>query len=64
MAEVSATAEPDSPAKITEAQILTMARPARNWPTKTLVKAMIRLVIPDAFISSPARINRGMANSG
>ena len=43
MAEVSATAEPDSPAKITEAQILTKARPARNRPTITLVKAMIRL---------------------
>ena len=35
IAEVSATAEPDNPAKMTEAQILTRARPALNLPTMT-----------------------------
>ena len=47
MAEVSATADPESPAKITDAHTLTRAIPARNLPTNRLARAIILEVMPE-----------------
>ncbi len=61
MAEVSATADPDTPAKNMDATILALARLPGTHPTKTRHKSKISSIIPTLDISSPARINIGTA---
>ncbi len=61
MAEVSATAEPDTPAKNMEATILALARLPGTHPTRTRHNSRMSSIIPTRDISSPARINIGTA---
>ena len=59
---MSATAEPETPAKIIEATTLTWASPARRWPTRAMAKLKILSVRPVAFIRLPAMMKRGTAS--
>ena len=59
----AATAAPDIVAKITLATILTWPRPPFMRPTRALERFTILLVIPAAFINSPARMKNGIAIS-
>jgi hypothetical protein len=59
MAEVSATAEPETPLKIMEAAIFTWLSPPWIWPIMAVEKPTSRRVIPPAFIRSPARMKNG-----
>ena len=61
MAEVSATAEPDTPAKNMEATILALARLPGTQPMTTRHSSRMSSMIPTRDISSPARINIGTA---
>ena len=60
---MSATAEPETPAKIIEASTLTWASPARKCPTSALAKLKILSVMPTAFIRLPAMMKNGTARS-
>ena len=64
MADVSATPAPVRPAKKMEATTLAWASPPGTRPTMRWAKRTSRTVIPVAFISSPARMKKGMAISG
>jgi hypothetical protein len=59
MAEVSATADPETPAKIMETTIFTWLSPPWIWPIMAVEKPTSRRVIPPAFIRSPARMKKG-----
>ena len=59
----SATAAPDTPAKIIEESTFTCARPALKCPTSALAKLKMRSVIPTAFIRLPAMMKNGTAAS-
>ena len=61
MAEVSATAEPDTPAKNMEATILALARLPGTQPITTRHSSRMSSMMPTRDISSPARINIGTA---
>ena len=52
-----------TPAKIMEAKILTCARPPGMKPTSSLANPTIRLVTPQAFMISPAKMKSGIAIS-
>ena len=57
----SATAAPETPAKIIEERTFTCAKPALKWPTKELAKLKILSVMPTTFIRFPAIIKNGTA---
>ena len=63
-ADASATAEPDIPAKMTDDRIATWHNPMQTWPTNALAMRMMRSAMPLSFISSPARMNSGIAMIG
>src|SRR6185437_12747433 len=63
-AATSATADPESSAKNSDAPIDTCARPPRIQPNSDVVNAISRREIPDAFMIEPARMNSGIASSG
>ena len=63
-ADTSATAEPEISAKKSDAPIETIASPPRMKPSTALAKAISRVVMPEAFMIAPARMNSGMAISG
>ena len=56
--------EPDTAAKNMHTMTVTMARPPVILPKNTLQTFNILLDTPPALISSPARINSGIAISG
>ena len=56
-------ADPDMPAKNMLDTIETCASPPRMKPTSERAKATIRSVMPQAFISSPAMMKKGIARS-
>jgi len=58
--EVSATAEPDIPAKNILANIFTAANPPLILPMIILLKFTIRLAIPPLSIILPIRIKKGI----
>ena len=60
----SATADPDIPAKMALATILTWASPPGIKPITARAKRKMRVVIPPAFITDPAKMKRGMATMG
>ena len=63
-AEVSATAEPESPAKRIEERMLTCASPPRTWPIKDFENSTSCIVMLPRFINSPARMKNGTAIKG
>ena len=63
-AEVSATAEPESPAKRIEDRMFTWASPPRRWPMSAWENSTSRMVMPPRFIISPASMKNGIAISG
>ena len=63
-AEVSATAEPESPANNIEDKMFTCARPPRRCPIIACANSTKRAVMPPLFINSPASIKNGIAISG
>ena len=63
MAETSAIAEPDTPPKNSEDSTLTWPRPPRRCPTSDEAKAIRRSEMPPRIISSPAKMNSGIAIS-
>ena len=63
-AAVSAMADPDRLASITEAPMVTYPSPPLMWPTRLTARLMMRWEMPPAFISSPARMKKGTAISG
>jgi hypothetical protein len=64
MAEQSATADPETPAKNMLVTILTWASPPFNRPTIISANPINLSVILAAFIKSPAKIKNGMAMNG
>ncbi|MNI39871.1 hypothetical protein D3C73_940640 [compost metagenome] len=62
-AAVSAAAEPEMLAMMTAATIATMPRPPRICPTSAMANSMMRRDRPPEFISSPARMKKGIASS-
>src|SRR6056297_321053 len=64
MAVVSATAEPEMPAKIVEAITATWPRPPRIHPTRYDEKFTRRRDIPPRSISAPAAMKNGIASIG
>jgi hypothetical protein len=64
MAEQSATADPETPAKNMFVTIFTWASPPFKRPTIISANATNLSVIFAAFIKSPARIKKGMAMNG
>ena len=62
-ADVSATDDPEIPPKIMLATIFTSPSPPLMGRTMYIQKSSSLLVIPLSFISSPIKINRGMATS-
>ena len=56
--------EPETAAKNIQTTTVTMAKPPVTRPRNTLQTFRIRLDTPPAAISSPARMNRGIAISG
>jgi len=56
--------DPDTAAKNIQSTTVTVARPPVNLPRNTLHTLRRRFDTPPAPISSPARINRGIAISG
>ncbi len=60
---VSATAEPEMPAKKVEARMLTSESPPRTKPTSTLANATRRRAMPPSAMIAPARTKKGMASS-
>ena len=63
-AEVSATADPLSPANSMLERMLTWASPPRRWPMRAWLSRTRFTVICPAFIISPARMKNGIAISG
>ena len=63
-AAVVAGPEPDTAAKNMHTTTVTMAKPPVTRPKNTLHTFRMRLDTPPLAISSPARINRGMAIRG
>ncbi len=59
----SASAAPDTPAKIIDASTATWASPPRTWPTTARANVKIRAVMPPVFIRLPARMKNGIASS-
>ena len=64
MAAVSATAEPEMPAKNIEATTATWARPPAIQPTRQLEKRTRRADMPPVSIRAPARMKNGIAMIG
>ncbi len=64
MAEVSATADPESPAKRMLERMFTWASPARKCPIMVSEKSTKDFVIPPRFINSPASMKKGIASNG
>ena len=63
IAETSAMAEPDTPPNSSEDTMLTWPRPPRRCPTSAEAKAIRRSEMPPRIISSPAKMNSGIAIS-
>jgi len=61
-AAVSATADPESPAKSIESTTATCARPPRILPTSAKEKFIRRLEIPPSSMSAPASMKNGTAS--
>ena len=64
MAEVSATAEPETPEMSMLATTVTYPSPPRTWPHMALATMMIRSEMPPVFMISPASRKNGIAMSG
>ena len=62
MAETSAMALPETPPNRVEPTTVTWPRPPRTWPTMEEARAIIRSDRPPFIISSPVKMNRGMAS--
>ena len=62
-AAASAMAEPEIPAKNTLVMMFTCPSPPRKRPTIAIERSISALVTPPRFISSPARMKSGIANS-
>ncbi len=63
MAETSAMAEPDTPPKNSDDSTLTWPRPPRRRPTSEAANEISRSEMPPRSISSPAKMNNGIAIS-
>ena len=63
-AATSAAAEPEIPENSTEVRMLTCPSPPFTCPIRALAKRTIAWVIPETFISAPARMKSGIAISG
>ena len=61
MEATSAEVEPETPANSMDARMLTCARPPGIKPTSSFAKPTMRLVTPQAFMISPAKMNSGIA---
>ncbi len=61
VAAASASAEPEQPDMMKFAVTPTLARPPLACPTRLEAKSTMRRVTPVMFISSPAKMNSGMA---
>src|SRR5215471_17682290 len=63
IADTSASADPDTPPNKSEANTLTCPSPPRKCPTSDEANAMSRSEIPPRIMSSPAKMNNGMATN-
>src|SRR5918998_717382 len=63
-AAASATADPDIPAKMTEARMFAWQRPPRSQPTRAVANEKMRSVIPAEFMMLPIKMNKGAARIG
>ena len=61
---MSATADPERPAKRMDDNTFTWASPPRRCPINAWENCTRRMVIPPLFISSPASMKNGIAISG
>ena len=64
MANVVATDEPETAAKIMQVSTQVMGRPPCTPPTRLLAKSTRRRLIPPVSMRLPARMKKGMAASG
>ena len=64
MADVSATAEPETPEMSMLATTVTYPSPPRTWPHMALATMMMRSEMPPVFMISPASRKNGIAMSG
>ena len=55
-------AEPETPPNRVEQTTVTWPRPPRTWPTRDEASAIIRSDNPPFIISSPVKMNSGMAS--
>jgi hypothetical protein len=63
-AEASATAEPLMPPKNIEVSTAICPRPPETKPTMALARRTRRLAMPPSLITSPTRMNSGIASKG
>ena len=63
VADASATADPETPAIIILATMLTWDSPPLTWPKRAEEKSTSLLVIPPVFMRSPARMKKGIARN-
>ncbi len=63
MEAVSATEEPDTPAKNVEATTFTTASPPLMKPTSTVARLTRRVAMPPSAMMAPASTKKGMASS-
>ena len=64
MANVVATDEPDTAAKIMQVSTQVMGKPPCTPPTRLLANSTRRREMPPVSMMLPARIKKGMAASG